>query len=55
MVQFWKIVDVNQESNGLRTESCGTPDLGFIWMDKKPLTLFGLGGQGSKCPPEDFC
>ena len=26
----WKIVDVNQESNRLRTEPCGTPALGFI-------------------------
>ena len=25
MVRCWKVVDVNQESNGLRTEPCGTP------------------------------
>ena len=28
-----------RKSNGLRTEPCGTPALGFIWLDKKPCTL----------------
>ena len=39
MVRFWKVIDVNQESNGLRTEPCGTPALGLIWLDKKLFTL----------------
>ena len=39
MVRSWKIVDVNQKSNGLRIELCGTPVLGFIWLDMKPFTL----------------
>ena len=39
MVQSWKVIDVIQKSNGLRTEPCGTPALGFIWLDKKPFTL----------------
>ena len=34
-----EVVDVNQESNGLRTEPCGTPALGLIWVEKKMLTL----------------
>ena len=28
MVRCWKIVDVNQKSNGLRIEPCGTPCFG---------------------------
>ena len=28
VVRCWKVVEVNQESNGLRTEPCGTPALG---------------------------
>ena len=39
VVRCWKIVDVNQKSNGLMTEPCGTPALGFTWLDKKPFTL----------------
>ena len=39
MVRCWKVIDVNQESNGLRTEPCGTPALGLIWLDKKLFTL----------------
>ena len=35
----WKIVDVIRKSNGLRTEPCGTPALGFIWLDMNPFTL----------------
>ena len=38
MVRCWKIIDVNQESNGLRTEPCSTPSLGLIWLDKKLFT-----------------
>ena len=39
MVRCWKVIDINQESNGLRTEPCGTPTLGLIWLDKKLFTL----------------
>ena len=39
VVRSWEIVDVSHKSNGLRTEPCGTPALGFIWLDKKPFTL----------------
>ena len=39
MVWCWKTIDMNQESNGLRTEPCGTPALGLIWLDKKLFTL----------------
>ena len=39
MVRCWKVIDVNQESNGLRTEPCGTPALGLIWLEKKLFTL----------------
>ena len=28
-----------RKSNGLRTEPCGTPALGLIWLDKNPFTL----------------
>ena len=28
MVQCWKVVDINQKSNGLRIEPCGT---GVLW------------------------
>ena len=38
-MRCWKVVDVNQESNGLRTEPCGTPALGFIWLEKKLFAL----------------
>ena len=33
------IIDVNQESNGLRTEPCGTLALRLIWLDKKFFAL----------------
>ena len=39
MVRCWKVVDVNQESNGLRTEPCGTPAFGLIWVENKLSTL----------------
>ena len=39
MVQCCKVIDINQESNGLKTEPCGTPVLGLIWLDKKLFTL----------------
>ena len=39
MVRSWKVVEVNQESKGLSTEPCGTPALGFIWLEKKPFML----------------
>ena len=32
MLRSWKIVDENQESNGLRTEPCGTPALWFFGL-----------------------
>ena len=39
MVRCWKIVDVNQKSNGSGLNPVETPTLGFIWLDKKPFTL----------------
>ena len=39
MVRCWEVIDVNQETNGLRTEPCGAPALGFIRLDKKLFTL----------------
>ena len=39
MVRSWKVIDINQTRNGLKTEPCGTPALEFIWLDKKPFTF----------------
>ena len=39
MVGCWKVIDVNEEINGLRTELSGTPALGLIWLDRKFFTL----------------
>ena len=39
MVRCWKVFDVNQEKNRLRTEPCGIPTLGFTWWEKKLFTL----------------
>ena len=39
MVRCWKVVDINQESNGLWTEPCETPALGFILLKEKLFTF----------------
>ena len=39
MVRCWEVIDINQKSNGLSTQPCGTPALALIWLGKKPFTL----------------
>ena len=39
VVRSWKVIDINQKNNGLRTEPSGTAASEFIWLDKKPFTL----------------
>ena len=36
---FSRLLTWIRKSNGLRTEPCGTPALGSIWLGRKPFTL----------------